>query len=181
MEEKVQERRLFIGLPVPDGTKKLLSELDPGSEKLRWASPSTYHITLCFIGETKMDPYEEVLPVMEEHCSRTPPFRMPFERLLTAPPKKPYMIWARFEAPEAFKQLHHSLMRSFVPEKARGKDPIPHITLARAKRGRGVSPEDIPKKPNLQDLWTDRVLLWESELRTEGAVHHQLGEAMLEG
>ncbi len=176
-----KERRLFIGIPVPGSMSKTLMGLDPEKAGIRWLDPNVHHITLCFIGETKMEPHEEVLPVLREECRDLAPFSLPFEGIVRAPKKRPYMIWARFGLREEFRLLHDRLFRRFLPGKDEPNDPVPHITLARARRGRIVQEEELPDAPELPDLHVDKLLLWWSELRKGGAVHHALGEADLDG
>ncbi len=176
-----EERRLFIGIPVPEKDSRTLHALDPKIQGLKWLDPSVHHVTLCFIGESSMDP-EEVLSSLREHCEQIPPFSLPFEGLMAAPPKKPYMIWARYLNVPEFQELHEQLLRTFVPEKAvPGKQAIPHITLGRMKRGKLLDKASVPSSPELDPLVVDRAVLWHSLLQKGGAVHHPLGEAFLGG
>jgi 2'-5' RNA ligase len=175
------ERRLFIGIPLPEDIAQELHACDPKIEGARWLSPSVYHITLCFIGETEMDPEEEVLCPLREEAEKTPPFSLPFEGPILAPPKRPYMIWAKYGNVPTFQDLHERLIERFVPEKAPPGRAIPHVTLARMKRGKRPKDHMIPKLPELPPLEVDRATLWCSELQRRGAVHHPMGEASLKG
>ncbi|MFB6257226.1 MAG: RNA 2',3'-cyclic phosphodiesterase [Flavobacteriales bacterium] len=175
------QKRLFIGIPIPDPVRRTFAGLDPEIEGLRWLDPSTYHITLCFIGETEMDPEEEVMPLLRKEAERTPPFSMSFEGLTEAPAKRPYMVWARYRNVSHFQDLHERLFENFLPDKGKAREQKPHITLARAKRGKRVERKDLPDPPELPDLNVDQAVLWHSELRKGGAVHHELGKASLRG
>ncbi len=175
------QKRLFIGIPIPETLQNTLASLDPEIEGLRWLDRASYHITLCFIGETEMAPDKEVLPILQEETTRTSPFTLSFEKLCAAPPKRPYMVWARYRNTPAFQDLHERLFERFLPEKGGAREQKPHITLARAKRGRRTRAGDIPQAPALPDIRVDKAVLWHSELRKGGAVHHRLGEASLLG
>lgn len=179
MEKESQEHRLFIGIPVPREMSETLHALDPKITGLRWLSQDIHHVTLCFIGETRTDPYTDVLEPLQKEAAQSPPFRLPFQGLTIAPPKKPYMIWARFEAVEAFRSLHERLLQTFLPEKAPPKSPIPHITLGRMKRGKRLRQEMLPSEPDLDPLEVKHLVLWHSELGKGGAVHHRLAEVEL--
>ncbi|MFB6257817.1 MAG: RNA 2',3'-cyclic phosphodiesterase [Flavobacteriales bacterium] len=173
--------RLFIGIPIPERISRMLYQCDPEIKGLRWLFPSVHHITLCFIGETEMDPEGEVLPVLHHHASQTPPFSLSFEGLVLAPRKQPYMVWARFHSHPLFQRLHDGLFKNFIPQKAPPPQARPHITLARAKRGKKLHKEELPPDPELEELRVEEAVLWSSELKPDGARYHGLGKAELQG
>lgn len=173
------QKRLFIGIPIPETDRNDLQGINPEVERLRWLDPSTYHITLCFLGETDMDPENEVLPILRQEAAHTPSFTLPFEGLTEAPSKTPYMIWARYQNVYEFQDLHERLFQRFLPEKGPGREQKPHITLARAERGKRLEKKDLPETPEISDLKVDQTVLWESELRKRDAIHHELGKAQL--
>lgn len=174
-----EERRLFIGIPVPEWISRSLYGSDPEEEGLRWLSPSVHHVTLCFIGETRMDPETDLLPTLRDEAAKTPPFELPFQGLRIAPPKHPYMVWARFKNVPEFQDLHERLFRTFLPEKGKAREAAPHITLGRMKRGKELKKEMLPPDPGIGSMKVEKLVLWQSVLHREGAVHHPLGDAGL--
>ena len=105
-----QYLRTFIGLPLTlsqdilDARAELMSELD--GERISWVDPGKYHVTLRFIGDTKVPEVKEIGQALHTRL------RIPDEATLDltglasfGPSKRPRVIWVGFEETEFFISL----------------------------------------------------------------------------
>ncbi len=187
-QDPQESRRLFLALPLPPSVKEAIEQwkgqhYHRKEGRIRWVPPENWHITACFIGETDRSVSKDILPTVQKALAGISPFSLSFARFQPFPPKKPRMIWGRYEASEGFSALYFRLNRLFYRESEIRQEPIPHVTLARIRKG-----PKLKHKPPVPDatkdelaVEVDRVALWESELHLKGAVYRKLGEVLLGG
>jgi RNA 2',3'-cyclic 3'-phosphodiesterase len=131
--------RLFIGIPLSDEVVRELSaltaKLKSPSDGLRWSSSEGWHITLQFLGNTGAAPYACVARALQQirHAS--------FEVQLEPPGffDNAGVFFAGVKLSVALTRLQQLVTVAtkpcgFAPE---DRPYHPHITLARAKGGRG--------------------------------------------
>ena len=184
--------RLFIGVELPDGVKKMAAEqLDDvmqrvrraaPSASIRWVEPANLHITLWFIGEVD-ERRAAALRSAVEPAFVTPRFDLRLEGLGAFPPSgPPRVIWIGVAAGrEPLVRLHGEIHDRLVPL---GYEPearafSPHLTVARVKdirRGdaravRGV----LAAHPVVLDGFTHpAVTLFRSRTSPKGAQYERL-------
>ncbi len=167
MEEKV--KRLFLGIPLDEKHKSLclsVREKNTHIRNIRWTPENNLHVTSLFIGDTPESQIPELSSKISRILEAFEPFSLTPERFVFMPPRKPKMIWLRYQKHPEFSRLSLLLAQEIL-----GKDPDhppkPHATLARFKF--------VPKQnlffpePHTDGLTVSALNLYQSELKPEGA------------
>lgn len=183
MTDPGASKRLFLGIPIPDTVSEAIqawrdAHFHRKEGRIRWVPPENWHITLCFIGKTDRSVTDDVMPRVNDAMTDIGPFGLAFDRFQYFPPKKPRMIWGRYASDETFVTLYDRLNRAFYEPQELKQEAIPHVTLARLKKGEVPDPKPDPDK-ELRDalhFTAERVILWESILGRKGPVYYPLEE-----
>jgi 2'-5' RNA ligase len=166
--------RLFVAIRPPAAIRALLLAAMGGISGARWQSEDQLHLTLRFIGEVDRHRAHDVHAALG--AIHQAPFRIAlagigaFERRGQAE-----TIWAGVAPHEPLKSLHKkvdaALGRVGVPPDERAY--LPHITLARLKRGSGHVGNLLERSGGLTSPSFDVAdfALFESTLTPEGAVY----------
>ncbi len=144
---------------------------------------SSIHLTLKFLGETSQDQVSLIREKLEERISFFEPFFLKIMGLGAFPSvSRPKIVWAGLESNDHLVRLHgdveHAMQEiGFEPEDRKFS---PHITLARIKSpGNANLLEAVLRKMEGFDMGispVQSVLLYESILKPDGAVHKVLAE-----
>jgi RNA 2',3'-cyclic 3'-phosphodiesterase len=162
--------RIFFAIPLHfDYAMKLskIAEENP-LENIRWLKPHNLHITVLFLGEVEDNFVEEIKNIADDIISNTSSFIMQPETISLMPANKAKMVWVRYYKSEAFKMIYKKLLSalgSYFSTEGAYEDPIPHITLARLKK----PINQISCKISPEEVAVNRIELWKSETRPEGA------------
>jgi RNA 2',3'-cyclic 3'-phosphodiesterase len=196
MSEEVRTsefKRLFVGVRVSVPTANALSSAaetlarrarEAGVE-VRWVAPVSYHVTLGFLGNTRVDAITAITDALDEAARGTKEFKLKASRLGAFPSlDKPRVIWAGVEdqsgelvalasrVAEAMHRLGHGDRTPFHP----------HVTIGRIK-------ELPPKLSSLKevvlplaeqmfgDTRVDAITLVESETKSTGSVYRDVHRA----
>ncbi len=167
--------RLFIGIAMPAGVRRLLSSLGSTIPGARPVPEEQIHLTLRFIGEVEATMFHDIRERLVDIDSR--PLTTAISGVGHFPPRgKPRVVWAGLESAGDIIILRNkvnSLLRQCGVEPERRKFH-PHVTLARLKNS---SPERVAAflqtNALLQspEIVIDRVNLYSSRLLAEGAIH----------
>jgi RNA 2',3'-cyclic 3'-phosphodiesterase len=126
--------RLFVGIPLAQAVIEELTavclRLQEKKDDLRWSSPTSWHITLQFLGNTTE--YECIVARLRE--LRAPQVRIQMEGLGFF--ERAGVFFAGVALPDGLKTLQQRVAETtsgcgFVPET---RPYHPHVTLARTKR-----------------------------------------------
>ncbi|MBO1076327.1 RNA 2',3'-cyclic phosphodiesterase [Roseomonas marmotae] len=127
--------RLFVALPIDDGTRDELAGLAGGIPGARWVPPENYHLTLRFIGEVEnvlADELDEALATI-----RAKPFELKLRGVNVF--EKAGRIHSLYAGVERCERLSHlqskvetALQRAGLPPER--KKFAPHVTLARTEK-----------------------------------------------
>lgn len=144
---------------------------------------SSIHLTLKFLGETSQDQVSLIREKLEERISFFEPFFLKIKGLGAFPSvSRSKIVWAGLESNDHLVRLHgdveHAMQEiGFEPEDRKFS---PHITLARIKSpGNANLLEAVLRKMEGFDMGispVQSVLLYESILKPDGAVHKVLAE-----
>jgi RNA 2',3'-cyclic 3'-phosphodiesterase len=153
------------------------------SDHMRLTPPENYHITVSFVGETEEKQAAQIQKVLQEIAQDTQPFSLPFETLREAPPSgEKNMAWATYTPTSEFMDLVHTVESTVrevthYPDSRKGHTPIPHITLARFKRGTDIALENtyIPA----HHIPVTSLNLYESKLTPSGSKYSVLSSYSL--
>src|SRR6185312_3296506 len=107
-EDKRDGKRLFLGVRVSVATANALAQCaeqlarraKDANVDVRWASPTSYHATLKFLGWTRSDAIVAVRDAAQAAVAGVQPFRFRTSRLGAFPSlDKASVIWAGIEQP----------------------------------------------------------------------------------
>jgi 2'-5' RNA ligase len=167
--------RAFVALDVPE-----TAERPPGTAAVT-------HLTLEFLGEIAPEIVRPLGEAIASAVAAVPAFRMTIEGVGAFPnAARPRVVWADVrEGREAVIDLARRVATataSVVPQ--RDSQPFtPHVTILRVRGSR-----DLDRAHRILSEWAsrsfasfevDEVVLYESELRPEGAVHTALQRVLL--
>ncbi|MEZ4775850.1 MAG: RNA 2',3'-cyclic phosphodiesterase [Bacteroidia bacterium] len=174
MDQEPRQRRLFLGIPLPEKVLFPLNDFvrpHQNLKNIRWVPADNLHITVYFFDNVPEERVENLISLISVGLRQTRSFGLDFDRYCFAPQAKDArMIWARYRKSDAFRDLVtciHTLYRQIAPQQIR-KSPVPHITLARLRdfsdhRLLNLRFNQPPQLP------VNELILWESHLRPEGA------------
>ena len=182
---KSPRARLFVALDLPEEVREGIvawgreALADPA---LRPVAPESLHVTLAFLGYRPEKEIERIAEAVRECAGPAPWVELldPVQR----PPRGRARIYALpalspgTEALQAGVEQRLGQEGFYKPEK---RPFWPHVTLARAKRGkspRRLEPPDLP--PELRSPFeAGEVTLYRSTLRPQGALYEPLARTSL--
>jgi RNA 2',3'-cyclic 3'-phosphodiesterase len=192
--------RIFVGLDIPDQIRTAIARYTDGlrnfAPDVRWVRPESFHVTLKFIGEQKLEAVEQIK--RELATAKATPFDIAFRGTGFFPStKNPRVFWVGILALDALPKLAASVdeavSRTGIP---RETNPYkPHLTLARAGSGRPhPQPGDRPNnklarladklealpQPDFGTMTAREFFLYESKLSPSGARYFKLQAFPLE-
>jgi 2'-5' RNA ligase len=188
-----ESKRLFVGVRVSVPTANALSGAaetlarrarDAGID-IRWVAPVSYHVTLCFLGNTRVDAISAIRDALDLATVETPAFKLKTSRLGVFPSlDKPRVLWAGVE--EQTGELAKLATRVGAAMKQLGYgDDKPfhaHVTIGRIKEGSGKLPSlkevVLPLSEQMfGDTRVDAITLFESETKSTGSVYRDVHRA----
>ncbi len=183
--------RTFIAIELNEeirlALERIISRVERTGADIKWVSPRTMHLTLKFLGE--IDPGDGLAKV-ETALAAIVPRHAGFDLLLKGtgifpPAGRPRVFWAGLEDKPELRALQSDLETGLAglgfPVEKRGFTP--HLTLGRVRGQAGLSEAaEALEKCNGKVTGTlnvDRVVLFESVLKPQGAEHRTVKEYML--
>lgn len=166
--------RLFVAIRPPREIRALLLATMGGVSGARWQSHDQLHLTIRFIGEVDRHLAGDVLAALG--AVHQPRFEIALNGIGTFERRgQPDAIWAGVAPQEPLRALHkkvdQALARVGVAPDERAY--LPHITLARLKRGAGPVGNLLEQAGGVVSapFPIDHFALFESSLTPEGAVY----------
>ena len=172
--------RAFLAIPLPwqlqESIRVIQTELQAGIVEARWTRPENLHLTLHFFAKIEQETLEKLKVSVLSIKSFQRPFQVEVKGLGVFPnPHRPRVIWLGLEPQGQLKQLHRAtgqcLREAGVTIDSRPYSP--HLTIGRLRGGK----LDLPRlfssmqQKTIEPLTVDRLILYESRLRPEGAQH----------
>lgn len=174
--------RLFVALDLPDGVVAALSSWAAAVERpgLRVLPPSSYHVTLAFLGERPDGEAEAIgaAVVAAAGAEAVSPLALAAPAWLG---RRSVLAVDLHDASGALVALQRRLSDALValdvfePEQRAFR---PHVTLARVRRGARPA-RDLPDAPALDPFAATAVTLYRSTLSPRGASYAPLARAEL--
>lgn len=182
--------RTFIALELPEEHKTRVAEIikslknAPGGRYVRWVRTEGMHLTLKFLGEIDQQSISVIAEGIIAATKNQRQIQLRLSELGCFPnPSNPRVLWLGVKGDtQMLTQLQSRIDRE-LHQRGFNKEPRPyhpHLTLGRLRK-------DVPKveyqqvaklleagKPDLDTFLIDEVILFESLLRPEGAVHKPL-------
>ncbi len=183
--------RCFIGITlseeVKQGLKRAQADLKRQNIHAAWPSPSGFHLTLAFLGDTPVKKVDPIKKAMHTAALKSNGFELVINRLGVFPGiKKARIVWAGLtreskDLQALYQNLYTKLNTAgLFSSKQRFS---PHITLARIKKR---AHPDILKQIMKEGVFAEPVKfqvkhidLYESKLTRSGAIHTRLYTANL--
>ncbi|GAL84634.1 hypothetical protein MYP_1862 [Sporocytophaga myxococcoides] len=163
----MSEHRLFVALPLPDQTKKLIGEYQANLQtQIKWIPRDNLHITLAFIGETSFERISGINSVLKKVSDSFPIFSLTINNI-RAVKGSSGMIWVTFEENQFYTSLAISLREKLNLNEKR--KPLPHINLARLKKPTYREPLSEDPKFEAHTIHFTKIELWKSALTPTGA------------
>jgi RNA 2',3'-cyclic 3'-phosphodiesterase len=176
--------RLFVALNLPPAVREAIwAATGPVRERdypFKWVRPEGLHLTLKFLGEVSEDRGSEVDGALARVSGDGPPRGIPLaigDFGAFPDPRRPRVLWVGVAPEPALELLQHRVELAFevIGFRADGRPFRPHITLARAGRGKG------PPGPGLaealaglrfaESVLVESVEVMQSTLERGGAVY----------
>jgi 2'-5' RNA ligase len=172
----MERKRVFIGLPADDALRAAAAAFrhSHGGLKARWIRPEYLHVTM--VPPWELPDPEPVCMALEVIASSTAPVPVRFDEVSAGPdPRRPRLLWATGAAPDSLCTLASQLSGTFGDGKEAQRGFLLHLTIARLNRQEARS-STIMKlhEPVGWDALLDKLCLYESILKPEGAVYREL-------
>lgn len=182
--------RVFAGLPLPapviDRLLRLAAELKNRYQELRVVRPQALHVTLVFFGELDQDQVLEVMRIMDSPRLKVASIRAVIGGIGQFPPRgRPRVLFCPLvkggpEISYLYRCFMELLVRNGNFDLQEDREFTPHITLARNK-GLRIELADLEALFGFEDsLILDRLVLYQSILKPQGAEYRSLKTVMFE-
>ena len=188
-------KRLFLGLRVSVATanglaqcaEQLARRAREANLEVKWVAPASYHVTLKFLGWTRVDLIEALDDRIAAAIAGPPaigPFKFKTAKLGAFPSlDKSTVVWAGVEDPEgAITQLAKRIEAATV-ELGFAAEPRPfhaHVTLGRVRETRLLREVVLLMSEQMFSASTaDSVILFESETKSSGSVYKEISKIAL--
>lgn len=186
-------KRLFVGARVSVGTANALSGAaetlarrarDAGAD-IRWVAPVSYHVTLSFLGNTRIDAIAAIRDALDAATRDTAIFKVKTARLGAFPSiEKPRVIWAGIEEPTGALVALAKRVEDGLGQLGYG-DRTPfhaHVTIGRVKElsAKLASLKEVVlplAEQMFGDTRLDAISLFESETKSTGSVYREVHRA----
>ena len=181
--------RTFIAVELDGATREavvgLAGRVARAVSGVRWVKPDNIHITIRFLGEISPETRDLVERVLRNAALEFSPFGVTVEELGAFPSlRKPRVLWVgigrgKKELRSLHSKIEKKLAEAGIPAEKRSYKP--HITIGRLKRPPGSDKlaDIVGRERVISSFVVDKVVLFKSELRPEGAVHSAIYEASL--
>lgn len=166
--------RLFIAIPLPevvsDSITRWAEELRTHVSFRKWVHPQDYHITLQFLGDTKVGRVESVLSSLRTVAAEQEPIELSLQGAgVFGPASAPRILWAgisgELEKLELLQQRVTSAMTplGFIAE---DRPYRPHITTARKFTGGNITAELVRVEPEPVSWKADGLVLFRTNMHS---------------
>jgi 2'-5' RNA ligase len=179
-------KRLFVGARISVSAANTLAGCaetlarrakDAGVD-LRWVAPANYHVTLAFLGWTRVEAIGSVCDALAAATTGLPRITFRTSRLGAFPSlDQASVLWAGIEDDAPLERLAQSVREAMAglgfPRDARAYHP--HVTIARLRETRAIRDVVLPMSEQMfGDTKIDAVTLFESETKSNGSVYREL-------
>jgi RNA 2',3'-cyclic 3'-phosphodiesterase len=172
--------RLFVAVALPDEVRSALADWRPRDDTLRPVDPAHLHVTLCFLGWRDDSAVQRIGDAAMACARALPAATLGPARWL--PPRRPRVLTvelgdAEGELGALQARVSDAMVQAagYVPEK---RPFLPHVTVARVRRGARAPRGELPPPPELAFV-PAALTLYRSHMRREGVRYEALASAPL--
>jgi 2'-5' RNA ligase len=175
--------RAFLAIPLPqqlkDAVKTLQRNLQAQIPDARWVRPENLHLTLHFFGDVEQETLEKIkVSVLSvKGCKR--PFPVEVKGLGAFPNRhRPRILWLDLEPKNQLRKLYENYREQLqhVGLDTGSRPYSPHLTIGRLRQRKSCLTDLIALTASIGgkrvgQFSVDRLILFESRLRADGAEH----------
>lgn len=192
MNKKLAEIRSFIAIEISGDArgemKRVIGQFKSSAADVKWVNPDTVHLTLKFLGDVSEEKIEKIKSCLTEIVKNSPSFDIVLGEVGVFPDwKYAKVIWIGVAEGAEKASVLAELIEDSMLEEGFEKEKRPfkcHLTLGRVRgaknkdklKSTSSSIKVVPVRMNIS-----KVVLFKSELTTEGAIHTPLSEFILAG
>lgn len=175
--------RAFIAIDLPEAVRQVLASIssDLGrkvpDKSIRWIRPDNIHLTLKFLGETKVESLDQITVGMDRVGEDNPSFDLSLDKLGCFPnSRRPRIVWVGVDGDLDLLQLLQKSIDQMLNPIGWDLDKKtfhPHLTVGRVKNSQQVAGSRLPWGSQVEPvtLPVDSLTLYESILKSSGAVY----------
>jgi RNA 2',3'-cyclic 3'-phosphodiesterase len=178
--------RTFIALEIPEATRIKLANLIAQLKKeipsvVNWVNPQNIHLTLKFLGDTKIELTEQIKSIIQESSNTIPPFELSVSRMGSFPDiRHPRVIWIGLQTTVELigfqKALDEKISnlgflkedRPFKPHLTLGRVSHPLDVLNTAQMGKSITAH---QQVDLGLAKFENLRFFRSDLKPGGAIY----------
>jgi 2'-5' RNA ligase len=181
--------RLFIALPLGRDAEnylaKVIDDLKPHSNFVKWVASQNIHLTVRFLGDTEEQRVPAIRQLLDEVASGQSIVETSIGRLGGFPNlRRPRVLWAGIDGNvDLLEKLARRVELGVqgLHFEAESKGFKPHLTLGRIREPQGLERlvarmESYRMEP--LPIRIDRIVLFKSTLTPKGPIYERLHEAM---
>jgi len=145
------QRRIFIGISLPNDVKKRLIQRTEKWQDLpvKWLKDENFHITLAFLGFVDDVKIGEICSAVKRVTQNFESFDVLFEKIELGPSvKEPRMVWIVGGVSEELRKLQETVEKTIGTFVAEKKEFRPHITLGKIRKNKW---EELPEKSEVKE------------------------------
>ena len=185
--------RTFVCIEIEDELRRKMSQvsakLSAAGAEVKWVAEENLHLTLKFLGGVDETLINEVSAAVGEVAGRFEPFDVTLAGVGAFPGGgSPKVIWCGLQEPTGkLEKLYYALNKALRPyaEKEEHRKFSPHITLGRARSGRGREGlKDLIEDNRETEIGAqavDTLTVMMSELTPKGPIYTPLSKSPLGG
>jgi 2'-5' RNA ligase len=168
--------RAFLGIPLPDPLCEDLARAAQSIEGLKAQKPGTIHLTIRFLGDIR-EP-DRIASALEPVVAAHEPFDLHLKGLGAFPDRrKAHVVWVRLaegalEAGTLAAGVENALLTLGFDREHRAYKA--HITLGRFRSAKRLHRDILDPDQDFGTSRADRLVLYQSSLTPQGAVHSHL-------
>lgn len=188
------QTRTFVAVSVsPDVINRIneiVLELSRGVEGVKWVAPENLHFTLKFLGDVQDTDLHEVCSAVAGATEELAPFDVALSGAGAFPSaERPRTVWiGAGEGEEQFVELYDRVDKALrkLGFRSETRKFTPHVTVGRIRKSNPTLAQltehlEAHAATELGTIPVDEVLIFSSELDSDGPHYHVLGRAPLDG
>ncbi|MGD2050354.1 MAG: RNA 2',3'-cyclic phosphodiesterase [Chloroflexota bacterium] len=175
--------RAFVAIDLTEAVRKELAWIindlkrNVPAKSVRWVRPENIHLTLKFLGDTKIDSLDHISSGLDRVGEGKPPLNLTLDTLGCFPnPRRPRVVWVGISGDvdtlQSLQKMIDQMLNSLGWDLEK-REFHPHLTIGRIKNSKKVVDSRLPWGSPMKPLTfpVDSLALYESILKPSGAVY----------
>jgi len=175
--------RMFVAIEAPGTICRIMASarefLGTFEKDLKWIESDNIHITVKFLGDVEERTIPQILDSVDRVTAETRAFRLCSQQVGGGPRMdQARVVWLGWGGETGILSDLHGRLEDAVEVLGIPKEKrryYPHITFARATRKPVDLPGEVAELSNPVHFMVERLVIFRSDLRPDGAVYTPLG------